>query len=101
MVSANVLIKPFRMSSNQLLSSKKSTNPLINFSKTLLSRLKKNRLNNGKYCLGKTPYQTLLDLIHLANEKQRFQFYIPIISNQFFHLNTYPKKLFGGFGEKI
>lgn len=35
----------------------------------------KNRPHSGKYCFGKTPYQTFLDSIHLAKEKQLDDFF--------------------------
>ncbi len=35
----------------------------------------KNRHHSGKYCFGKTPYQTFLDSIHLAKEKQLDEFF--------------------------
>ncbi len=35
----------------------------------------KNRPHTGKYCFGKTPYQTFLDSVHLAKEKQLDEFF--------------------------
>lgn len=35
----------------------------------------KNRPHTGKYCFGKTPFQTFLDSVHLAKEKQLDEFF--------------------------
>jgi hypothetical protein len=35
-----------------------------------MSWYNKERTHSGKYCYGKTPWQTFLDTVHLAHEKQ-------------------------------
>lgn len=61
----------------------------------------KNRPHSGKYCFGKTPHQTFLDSIHLANEKQLDQLFTTKHSNQIFSPNPSPQILSEGSEEKF
>ncbi|HOW30219.1 MAG TPA: IS481 family transposase [Bacteroidales bacterium] len=61
----------------------------------------KNRPHSGKYCFGKTPYQTFMDSMHLAKEKQLDQLFTPNASQQIFSQNPSPKNLWEGSEEKF
>jgi transposase InsO family protein len=68
---------------------------------TWMNDYNKNRPHSGKYCFGKTPYQTFLDSIHLAKEKQLDQLFKPNSSQQIFSSNPSPQNQREGLKEKF